>query len=350
MRIFCTFMVYVMVTELQHKENTGVVSRIAGYHTCACLLTHIGVYGKQEAYYGGKAMLVGLLFTQWKTRKKSWSVSKMIPLHPLGLWPHVWGSASGRCGLRCIRLECIPYHYTPVHALEEGDPARRMDFCRFMINADMEDENFLSHILWTDESTFDRDGISNYHNAHYWAQKGDNPRQKKVKGHQRRFSVNVWMGIVDRDLIGPYFLPQNLNGIAYAEFLREELAVLLVDVPIASRMDMIYQHDGCPAHYSRQVREWLDSNYPDRWIGRGGPIPWPARCPDLTPCDYYLWGHMKELVYTTPINSEEELRERILNAADQIKTTLTSRISKTELRRRLRACIRQRGSQFEQHL
>lgn len=115
---------------------------------------------------------------------------------------------------------------------------------------------------------------------------------------------------------------------------------------------MIYQHDGCPAHFRRGVREFLNRNYPQRWIGRGGPIPWPARCPDLTPCDFCLWGHMKELVYpaNSTINNVEELRQKILNAAQQIKETLTSRVTKSEIRKRLRACIRNRGSHFEQDL
>ena len=33
--------------------------------------------------------------------------------------------------------------------------------------------------------------------------------------------------------------------------------------------------------------------YPNRWFGRGGPISWPARSPDMTPLDFYLWGHLK---------------------------------------------------------
>ena len=27
--------------------------------------------------------------------------------------------------------------------------------------------------------------------------------------------------------------------------------------------------------------------FPDRWIGRGGPVPWPARTPDLNPLHYF---------------------------------------------------------------
>jgi hypothetical protein len=37
----------------------------------------------------------------------------------------------------------------------------------------------------------------------------------------------------------------------------------------------------------------LDESFPNRWLGHGGPIAWPPRSPDLTPLDYYIWGHMK---------------------------------------------------------
>lgn len=40
---------------------------------------------------------------------------------------------------------------------------------------------------------------------------------------------------------------------------------------------------------------------------------------------------MKDIVYVTPVNSIEELRQRITDAADQIRATVTSRISKTEV-------------------
>ncbi|KOC61690.1 hypothetical protein WH47_05838, partial [Habropoda laboriosa] len=47
------------------------------------------------------------------------------------------------------------------------------------------------------------------------------------------------------------------------------------------------------------------------WIGREEPINWPVRSPDLNPLDFYLWRHLKFLVYNTPVNNVEELRHRI---------------------------------------
>lgn len=246
-----------------------------------------------------------------------------------------------------------PYHYTPVQVIEEGDPVRRLDFCRFMLHADLEDPNFFKRILWTDESKFDKDGITNYHNAHYWASKADgNPKKKRAKGSQRRFSLNVWMGIVCNHLIGPYFLPENLNGETYENFLTEELPQLLQDLPAEITQNMWFQHDGCPAHYRRSVRQLLDTTYPNKWIGRGGPTPWPARSPDLTPMDYYVWGHMKTLVYDdpNPITSVEVLRQKIIDAADKMRTTLTTGVVKSALRKRMRICVRNRGGHVENEL
>lgn len=65
-------------------------------------------------------------------------------------------------------------------------------------------------------------------------------------------------------------------------------------------------------------------------IGRGGPITSPARSLDLTPLDFYVWGHTKELVYVTSVNSIEELSQRITDAADQMRATITSRFTNTE--------------------
>ena len=175
--------------------------------------------------------------------------------------------------------------------------------------------------------------------------------KKLPKGSLRRFSLNVWMGVINDNLIGPHFLPNTLNGKVYENFLREHVFELLEDVPLEIRRGMRYQHDGCPAHFRITVREWLNMNFPDRWIGRGGPIPWPARCPDLTPMDYYVWGYMKSLVYdVSPVPTVQELQRRIISAANEIIQNLTSSVVKSQLRKRMRLCVRNRGSHFENEL
>ena len=52
--------------------------------------------------------------------------------------------------------------------------------------------------------------------------------------------------------------------------------------------------DGAPPHFGIVVREWLNAQIPGRCMGRHGSQEWPARSPELTPCDFFLWGWLKE--------------------------------------------------------
>jgi hypothetical protein len=48
--------------------------------------------------------------------------------------------------------------------------------------------------------------------------------------------------------------------------------------------------------------------------GRGEPTPWPPCLPDLNPLDFYLLGHLKTFVYAAPVDNEEALHHRIVDA------------------------------------
>lgn len=41
----------------------------------------------------------------------------------------------------------------------------------------------------------------------------------------------------------------------------------------------------------------LQRSFGNKWNGRGGPIPWPARGSDLNSLDFSFWGLMKNEVY-----------------------------------------------------
>jgi hypothetical protein len=80
-------------------------------------------------------------------------------------------------------------------------------------------------------------------------------------------------------------------------------------------------HGGVPAHFSIQLCSHLNDAYPGRWIGRGSPVAWPARSPDLNPLDFFVWGHLKTLVYKTTVETEADLLPRIQAACDNIQHT-----------------------------
>ncbi|KAJ8866317.1 hypothetical protein PR048_032160 [Dryococelus australis] len=85
------------------------------------------------------------------------------------------------------------------------------------------------------------------------------------------------------------------------------------------------------------------------WIGRGGPIAWPACSPDLTPLDYLLWSHMKGHIYETPVNSEEDLLAQIIAAADLKLPGIGDRVYQNMVRR-YRVCVEVAGRHIEPFL
>lgn len=109
-------------------------------------------------------------------------------------------------------------------------------------------------------------------------------------------------------IIGPYFFDGHLNADSYLEFLNNSLPQLLENVPENTRRTMWYQHDGVPCHFARNVRNYLNEQYRDRWIGRGGPAPWPARSPDLTVMDFFLWGFVKDYVFQEEATIQEAMK------------------------------------------
>jgi hypothetical protein len=53
-----------------------------------------------------------------------------------------------------------------------------------------------------------------------------------------------------------------------------------------------------------EIKQFLDSHFPDRWKARRWSVLWPPRSPVLTSVDFYLWSHLKATVY-----SKESTRE-----------------------------------------
>lgn len=94
-----------------------------------------------------------------------------------------------------------PWHLTKVQHLEQFDPVVRMAHSNWYVNRyDVDPENFPQSIIYTDESTLTQDGIINIHNEHIWSE--ENPHGTIDRGYQRRFSLNVWGGLIDDRLVG----------------------------------------------------------------------------------------------------------------------------------------------------
>jgi len=70
----------------------------------------------------------------------------------------------------------------------------------------------------------------------------------------------------------------------------------------------------CTSTPGFRFNQLLDVTFPNRWIGRDGPTPWPPRPPDITPIDFFIWGYVKDKVFSTPVPDITNLKTRITDA------------------------------------
>lgn len=247
-----------------------------------------------------------------------------------------------------------PYKMQIHQELSEDDFDRRVEFCERMTAAINDNAIQVKNICFSDESTFYLNGFVNKHNCRYWS--NENPHAF-VEGHtQYPQKINVWAGILGNKVIGPLFLDGNLTGEIYLDMLQTTINPLIIEAienqidedgnPVLNEAEVYFQQDGAPPHYVLPVRQWLDDEFPNKWIGRRGPMEWPARSPDLTPLDFFLWGHLKSIVFTPQPQTLEELRQRIIEKCNDIPQDVFENV-RQEFEHRLYYCMANNGQHFE---
>lgn len=250
------------------------------------------------------------------------------------------------------RLRFKPYRIQLLQALHEGDKVRRVQFCEFiqsqMTDDDEEndDRDLVSRIVFSDEATFHLSGKVNRHNVRIWGT--EQPHQ--IVQHERDSpKVNVFCAISRNKVYGPFFFAENtVTGITYLDMLENYLFPQLE----TDSNDFIYQQDGAPPHWNLHVREFLNGRLPQRWIGRTGPNDsalshWPQRSPDLTVCDFFLWGFVKDNVYIPPLPTTlVELKNRIRAAIESITQDMLAKVW-DEFEYRLDICCVSKGGHIE---
>ena len=82
----------------------------------------------------------------------------------------------------------------------------------------------------------------------------------------------------------------------------------------------------------------LSQMFPGRLISLRGDVNWPARSPDLAPCDFFLWGYLKSMVYINRPNTLEDLINNIESEIGRIPVDMLVRVHEN-FRKRMQQCV-----------
>lgn len=240
------------------------------------------------------------------------------------------------------RLHFHAYKIQLLHGIKPNDKNKRVEYATYILNQIEENESFLNDVMFSDEATFHVNGCVNRHNVRIWGFQRPHEIIEKIRDTPK---VNVWCGLTKNQVIGPFFFAEkSVNGNVYLDML-ENFCFPQIDEFDNVNM-MYFQQDGAPAHYKDFVRVALNNKFEQRWIGRGGPIAWPPRSPDLTPCDFFLWGYVKNIVYSQKIRDVAHLKERIYEAVSSVTRDMLHSVW-AEIDHRLDVCRAIGGGHIE---
>lgn len=236
-------------------------------------------------------------------------------------------------------LKLKPYKVTVVHALQPQDPVSRVNYCNWFLQSVHNGEVDPLLTFFTDEAWFYLQGHVSTQNNRYWAT--ENPHMiHEVPHHAAK--VGVWCAVSALRIIGPIFYDTTVDSHVYVN------SILNNFFPLLTRNERLcgwFQQDSATAHTAENSMHELRSVYGDRIISRGL---WPPRSPDLSPCDFYLWGTLKNKVYASNPHTLQELKDSITREIQAISQHELLRVNQNCFRR-YRECVRVQGHQF-QHL
>ena len=107
-----------------------------------------------------------------------------------------------------------------------------------------------------------------------------------------------------------------------------------------------FQQDGATAHTTHMSMSLLDDVFADRIIPK---TIWPQRSPDLSPSNFFLWGAMKNSVYSNNPNIIDELKMVITEYIRNVGRAILNTVFENTVRR-VNKCLETGGGHFEQYL
>ena len=239
-------------------------------------------------------------------------------------------------------LHMKPYKFMKSHKLPDHCFDLRTNFCNSL---KAKGDSFLKTILFTDECHFYLNGFVNKQNMRFWGQEKPNTT---IEVDPNCPKITTWCGISHDFFLEPYFFPlgQTVNGESYRHMIDTHVVPLLKNKRKLAKT--VFMQDGASPHTAIATRELLEKHFKDRVLGRFFAFPWPSHSPDLNVCDFFLWGHLKDKVYTPgkDYNNFEQLRIQLEKEFSEISNE-TRKKSIMSLMDRADLCLQKNGHFFE---
>lgn len=232
-------------------------------------------------------------------------------------------------------LQLRPYKKTVVHRLLPVDKEARMLFSEWLLDVVEHNAEFLDLCFFSDEAWFHLDGYVNSQNDRTWSETNPHMVHEQPLHPQK---VGVWAAMSGTRIFFVFF-DTTITAAVYCEMI-DQFVMSLTEEEIFRAW---FQQDNASAHTAHSTMQKLEEYFGDRTISRGL---WPARSPDLSPPDFFLWGYLKAKVFWNGPKTIAELQGNIRDAINAMTPITLAAVSRNILTR-AEKCIQADGGHFQ---
>ena len=246
------------------------------------------------------------------------------------------------------KLKLRAYKIPIVQSLSNEARAQRKTFCKWFLQKCASRSTFLQDIWWSDEAHVYLHGDGNRQNVRIWSRR---PPDAVCELPLHSPKVTVWCALSAQGIIGPIFFEDGggntvtVNQERYQEVILQFVSALQRRCADTLNVQW-FQQDGAPAHTAKKTLELLRARMEDRVISRGADVGWPPQSPDRSPPDFFLWGHIKAVVFKNDPKDLSELKEAIRAAVGSITQETCAKVAE-EAKRRATLCVARNGGHVE---
>lgn len=258
----------------------------------------------------------------------------------------ITNSASSTSVFRMLKydLKLTPYTISIMQHLKPTDITSRLSFARWMVA----NIHIVDNIWFSDEAHFFLNAQVNKKNCRYW---GTEKPHYYIEKSLHAEKVTVWAALSADGIIGPFFFEDDegnvdtVNKGRYLNVLKKKFLPALrrkgIDV------DTIwFQQDGAAPHTAIDVITWLQQTFGRNLISLKTDCEWPPHSPDLSPLDFFLWGHLKDKVYKPTPTTTDELKAAIKREIRVISSETCTAVIRN-FQQRLDVVISEKGRHLE---
>ncbi|GFW58546.1 uncharacterized protein TNCV_718461 [Trichonephila clavipes] len=273
------------------------------------------------------------------------SSARAVPRH-LGVpYSTVWNV------LRKV-VHFFPYKIRHNQQLMANDREKRLTFALTFLARVEVDASWPWKILWSDEAHFHLSGTVNTHNCRIWETENP-PTFQEIPLHSPK--VTIWCGFRATFILGPFFFEETTrNGRVTCTVTAGRYKNMLENatMPKCYNTNVLIQLPSCKMERLHTLDSACSSFFDNILlmivINRAFPTAWSPRSPDLNPCDFWLWGYLKNLVYRGRLITLADLKDSITLHARSISVDqLRSAVEQTL--HRLQILHLEEGNNIEQH-